>query len=207
MPLGPLQLNSPANQAINARIRDPAVQQQYAEQLHELSRILGAGFDDFDHRAYALAIEEGFAGALGLDNWSQDNVDTLSAFGQVFAALIDSSDEDSDSTLEFTDDGTDIEGDATDIEGGGKKKRKREAARRRRQVLPYYTQTLGRSVPSKRPLRMPARRHYKQLVLDYGGDEGAALDAHIRDLTAADSLLMLHGDGFGQSAMEDLILR
>ena len=99
MPLGPLQLNSPANQAINARIRDPAVQQQYAEQLHELSRILGDGFDDVDHRAYALAIEAGFAGALGLDNWSQDNVDTLSAFGQVFAALIDSSDEDSDSTL------------------------------------------------------------------------------------------------------------
>jgi hypothetical protein len=117
-----LRMNPQVNQAINARIRDPAVQQQYAEQLTQLSGRIFDGFDDFDQQAYALATDAGFVGALGLDNWSQDNVDTLQAFRQVFAA-VDSSDEDSDddsdSTPEFVDDGTDFEGDATDVEGDG----------------------------------------------------------------------------------------
>jgi hypothetical protein len=117
-----LRMNPHVNQAINARIRDPAVQHQYAEQLTQLSGRIFDAPDDFNQQAYALAADAGFVGALGLNNWSQDNVDTLQAFRQVFAA-VDSSDEDrdddSDSTPEFVDDGTDLEGDATDVEGDG----------------------------------------------------------------------------------------
>ena len=90
---------------------------------------------------------------------------------------------------------------------GSKKKRKRQAAMNRRQVLPYYAQTLARHVPSKRPARMPARQHYKQLVLDYGGNEQLAIDAHIRDLDAVDALLMMRGDGYGRLAMDNLAVR
>jgi hypothetical protein len=98
----------------------------------ELTQLSGRIFDapdDFDQQAYALATEAGFVDVLGLDNWSQDNVDTLQAFRQVFAAVDssdDDSDDDSDSTPEFVDDGTDIEGDATDVEGDGKRRKKRK---------------------------------------------------------------------------------
>jgi hypothetical protein len=183
MPRGHLQLNSRANQAINARIRDPAVQQQYAEQLHELERRIGGGLDDHDDRAYAVAIEAGFAGALGLDNWSQDNVDTLSAFRQDFAALIDSSDEDSDSTLELSDDGTDFEGDATDIEGAGKKTKKSLGKPRGTQVCRFKIPMLRKAITRmrrqkkvKRSVNHPAVGRMKApAVINYLYDTAATL--------------------------------
>jgi hypothetical protein len=52
-----LRMNPQVNQAINARIRDPAVQQQYAEQLTQLSGRIFDAPDDFNQQAYALAAE------------------------------------------------------------------------------------------------------------------------------------------------------
>jgi prefoldin subunit 5 len=118
---------------------------------------------------------------------------------QALDAAADS--DDSTGTLAFSDDEDPMVGE------GSKKKRKRQAARNRRQVLPYYAQTLARYVPSKRPVRMPERQHYKQLVLDHGGDEQLAIDAHIRDLDAVDALLLMRGDGYGGLAMDNIGVR
>ena len=118
MPLGQLRRDSPINEAINARLRDPAVQQQHADALYALSHALADGLDDYDAQSHALATQAGFTGALGLRNWSMDNVDTLQSFSSRLGAVSSSSDDDSDSTMDFSD-GTDIEGDATDVEGDG----------------------------------------------------------------------------------------
>ena len=115
MPLGQLRRDSPINEAINARLRDPAVQQQHADALYALSHALADGLDDYDAQSHALATQAGFTGALGLHNWSMDNVDTLQSFSSRLGA-VSSSDDDSDSTMDY---GTDIEGDATDVEGDG----------------------------------------------------------------------------------------
>ena len=110
MPPGRLTVH-PANAAINARLRDPAVQQQHAAVLGALYSHLALAGGVNTAQAHALAAQAGFTGPSSLDNWSQDNIETLQS-------VVNGSDSDSDSTMEFSD-GTDIEGDFTDVEGGG----------------------------------------------------------------------------------------